>query len=220
MRYPCLALLVPALLPSIAGAQGVCADIPKFFARPPVIGEWAEISWQTKDKTGPDHVRMSVIKEEQRAGKRMYWFQMVMDEKGKRSIIQTLTPWDVTALGSPRPAEVVMKMGDRPAMKMSGNLTGQSPAAQADWREFCAKSTFVGEETVTVPGGTFKTRHYQSKEGDTWVSLDAPVWHLVRMTTPEGKTMILTAKGTGAKNEITEQPVDMKSMMTKPPQSR
>ena len=218
MRTLWSALLIPVLLPSIARAQGACADVPKFFARPPVIGEWAEMSWETEDKKTPDRVRMGVIKEEQRAGKQMYWFQMIMDNKGKRTIVQTLNSWDVTALSSPRPAEVVMKMGDQPAMKMSGDMVGQSPAAKTDWREFCAKSKFIGEESVTVPAGTFKTRHYQSEEGDTWVSLDAPVWHLVKMTTKKGKTMVLSAKGTGAKNEITEQPVDMKSMTGKPPQ--
>ena len=217
MRYPWLAVLAAALFPPVAGAQGACADIPKFFARPPVVGEWAEMAWETKEKEGPDHVRMGVIKEEQREGKRMYWFQMIMQNKGKRSIIQMLSPWDVTAMGSSAPAEVVMKMGDQPAMKMNGGSMGQAPSSKTDWREFCAKSTFVGEESVTVPAGTFKTRHYHSDDGDTWVSPEAPVWHLVRMTTNKGKTMVLTAKGTGAKNEITEKPVDMKTMMSKPP---
>ena len=107
---------------------------------------------------------MGVIKEEQREGKRMYWFQMIMQNKGKRSIIQMLSPWDVTAMGSSAPAEVVMKMGDQPAMKMNGGSMGQAPSSKTDWREFCAKSTFVGEESVTVPAGTFKTRHYHSDE--------------------------------------------------------
>ncbi len=216
MRYLWLALLAAALFPPVARAQGACADIPKFFARPPAIGEWAEMAWETKEKEGPDHVRMGVIKEEQREGKRMYWFQMIMQNKGKRSIIQMLSPWDVTAMGSSPPAEVIMKMGDQPAMKMNGGLMGQTPTSKTDWREICAKSTFVGEESVTVPAGTFKTRHYRSDDGDTWLSTEAPVWHLVRMTTNKGKTMVLSAKGTGAKNEITEKPVDMKTM-AKPP---
>ena len=67
-----------------------------------------------------------------------------------------------------------------------------------------------------VPAGTFKTRHYKGPEGETWASLQAPVWHIVKMSSDDGKTMVLTAKGTGAKNEITEQPVDMKAMMANP----
>ena len=217
MHYPCLAILATALIPSVAGAQGACADIPKFFARPPVIGEWVEMTWETKDKEEPDLVRMGVIKEEQREGKRMYWYQMIMHNKGKRSIIQMLSPWDVTAMGSSPPAEVVIKMEGQPAMKMNGGFMGQTPNSKTDLREFCAKSSFVGEESVTVPAGTFKTRHYRSDDGDTWVSPEAPLWHLVKMSTAKGKTMVLSAKGTGEKNEITEKPVDMKTMMAKPP---
>ena len=217
MRYPWLVVLAAALFPSVAGAQGACADIPKFFARPPVIGEWVEMTWETKDKEEPELMRMGVIKEEQREGKRMYWFQMIMQNKGKRSIIQMLSPWDVTAMGSSPPAEVVIKMEGQPAMKMSGGFMGQTPNSQTDWRGVCAKSSFVGEESVTVPAGTFKTRHYHSDDGDTWVSPEAPLWHLVKMSTDKGKTMVLSAKGTGEKNEITEKPVDMKTMMAKPP---
>jgi hypothetical protein len=216
MRYLWFALSLPAVLPCVARAQGACADVPKFFARPPAIGEWAEMSWENKDKEGPDRMRMGVINQERRNGKQMYWFQMTMDDKGKRSIVQMLTPWDITSMAAPKPAEVVMKMGDQPAMKMEGGFMGKSGASQADWREFCAKSKFVGEESVTVPAGTFKTRHYQGEDGDTWVSLDAPVWHIVKMTTKEGKTMVLSAKGTGEKNQITEKPVDMKAMMANP----
>jgi hypothetical protein len=216
MRYLWFVLSLPAVSPAVAAAQGACADVPKFFAHPPAIGEWAEMSWQSKNKDDPDRMRMGVINKEQRDGKQMYWFQMTMDDKGKRTIVQMLTPWDVTSMTAPKPAEVVMKMGDQPAMKMSGGFMGQSAGSKADWREFCAKSKFVGEESVTVPAGTFKTRHYQGEDGDTWVSLDAPVWHIVKMTTKDGKTMVLSAKGTGAKSEITEQPMDMKAMMANP----
>jgi hypothetical protein len=216
MRYLWLALLLPAVSPSVAAAQGACADVPKFFAHPPVVGEWAEMSWDSKDNQGPDHMRMGVIKAERREGKQMYWLQATMDAKGKRTIVQMLTPWDASSLRSPKPAEVVMKMGDQPAMKMSGGFMSRSPASDADWREFCAKSTFVGEESVTVPAGTFKTRHYHGEDGDTWASLDAPLWHIVKMTTKEGKTMLLTARGTGEKNLISEEPVDMKAMMANP----
>jgi hypothetical protein len=219
MRYLLFALVLPALLPSPAGAQGACSDVPKFFSQPPKIGEWAEMAWENKDKDAPDRMRIAAVKQERRQGKQMYWLQMVMENKGQRSIIQMLTPWDVASLRSPEPAEVVMKMGDQPAMKMSGGLMGKG-ASNADWREFCAKSSFVGEESVTVPAGTFKARHYRSDDGDSWISMEAPVWHMVKMTTKDGKTMVLSAKGTGAKNEITEQPVDMKAMMSNPEAAR
>jgi hypothetical protein len=42
------------------------------------------------------------------------------------------------------------------------------------------------------------------------------VWRIVKTTSKDGKTMVLSAKGTDAKNEITEQPVDMQQMMSNP----
>jgi hypothetical protein len=105
----------------------------------------------------------------------------------------------------------VMKIGDQPAMKTGPEHA--KAAGRADWREACKESKFVGEESVSVPAGTFRARHYTGPEGDTWASMEAPVWHLVKMSTKGGNTMVLSSTGMGAKNEITEQPVDMSKML-------
>ena len=162
-------------------------------------------------------MRVSVVGSEQREGKRMYWFQAVMNKgmNGKRTIVQMLTPWDESTLQGNRAKEMIMKMGDQPAMKMNPEMN-KAASQQGDWRQFCADSKFLGEESVTVPAGTYKTRHYKGPHGDTWASMDAPVWHLVKMTTEHGSTMVLSSTGTGAKNEITEKPVDMKAFMANP----
>jgi hypothetical protein len=216
-RMLVFALLLPTVAPSVAHAQDACADLPKFFSRPPKIGEWAEFTWKEEGKGDPTRMQMAVIKAERREGKQMYWLQAVIIDKktGKRSVVQTLTPWEQSSLLGQNASEVVMKIGDQPAMKMSSEL-GKSAAAGADWREACKDAKFVGEESVSVPAGTFRARHYSGPEGDTWASMEAPVWHLVKMSTKEGKTMVLTAAGLGAKNEITEKPVDMKAMMADP----
>jgi hypothetical protein len=214
-RMLVLALLLPWGPAAVAHAQDACADIPKFFSRPPKIGEWAEFTWEKKGKPNPDPVRMAVVKEERRDGKQMYWLQMVITDNGKRTVMQMLTPWEQSSLVGENTVEVVMKMGDQPAMKMSPEL-GKSGASRADWREACADSKFVGEESVSVPAGTFRARHYSGPEGDIWASMEAPVWHLVKMSTKEGTTMVLSSAGMGAKNEITEQPVDIKAMMANP----
>jgi len=215
-RILVFALLLPAATPLVAHAQDACADLPKFFSRPPKIGEWAEFTWQKEGKADPERMRMAVVKEERRQGKRMYWLQVVMNDKtpSKRAVVQTLTPWEQSSLVGENAVEVVMKIGDQPAMKTGPELA--KSAGRADWREACKDSKFVGEESVSVPAGTFQARHYTSPEGDTWASMDAPVWHLVKMSTKDGTTMVLSSAGMGAKNEITEQPVDMKAMMADP----
>ena len=144
----------------------------------------------------------------------MYWLQMSMNDKdpSKRTIIQSLTPWEQSSLGGQNAVEVVMKIGDQPAMKTGPEHA--KAAGGADWREACKDSKFVAEESVTVPAGTFKARHYTGSRGEhTWASLEAPVWHLVKMSTKEGNTMVLTATGMGAKSEITEQPTDISNML-------
>jgi hypothetical protein len=209
-RLLVFAMLLPTATPAVAHAQDACADLPKFFSQPPKIGEWAEFTWQEKGKTESQRIRMAVVKEEQRQGKRMYWLQMSMNDKdpSKRTIIQTLTPWEQSSLGGQNAVEVVMKIGDQPAMKIGPEHA--KAAGGADWREACKDSKFVAEESVTVPAGTFRARHYAGSKGeDTWASMEAPVWHLVKLSTKEGNTMVLSSTGMGAKSEITEQPVDM-----------
>jgi hypothetical protein len=43
--------------------------------------------------------------------------------------------------------------------------------------------------------------------------MEAPVWHLVKMSTKEGSTVVLSSAGMGAKSEITEQPVDISNTL-------
>ncbi|HZN97711.1 MAG TPA: hypothetical protein VFB61_08280 [Gemmatimonadales bacterium] len=213
-RVLVFAMLLPTATSALAHAQDACADLPKFFSKPPKIGEWAEYTWQEKGKTESQRVRMAVVKEEQRQGKRMYWLQMSMNDKdpSKRTIIQTLMPWEVSTLGGQGSVEVVMKIGNQPAMKTGPEHA--KAAGGADWREACKDSKFVAEESVTVPAGTFKARHYSGAKGeDTWASLEVPVWHMVKMSTKEGNTMALSATGMGAKSEITEQPQDISNML-------
>jgi len=213
-RVLVFAMLLPTATSALAHAQDACADLPKFFSKPPKIGEWAEYTWQEKGKTESQRVRMAVVKEEQRQGKRMYWLQMSMNDKdpSKRTIIQTLMPWEVSTLGGQGSVEVVMKIGNQPAMKTGPEHA--KAAGGADWREACKDSKFVAEESVTVPAGTFKARHYSGAKGeDTWASLEVPVWHMVKMSTKEGNTMVLSATGMGAKSEITEQPQDISNML-------
>ena len=54
--------------------------------------------------------------------------------------------------------EVVMKMGDRPAMKMSGMMLGmmrQQLSKSMVFKDACTEVMMVGEEKVRVPAGSF-----------------------------------------------------------------
>ncbi|HYC32696.1 MAG TPA: hypothetical protein VEB59_10450 [Gemmatimonadales bacterium] len=199
----------------VAGAQGSCEDVKRYFSKPPKIGEWAELQLDMKKDEGkkPMLSQVAFVDREVRDGEQFYRLQMTMTQKnGQKQILQMLTPWGPEALDKEYDTEVVMKMGDQPAMIMPFK-GGKDQPGIADIRKKCGEVNFVGEETVQVPAGSYKTRHYSGPEGDSWMSMDVPGWRMVKMVTKKGDTMVLTATGEGAKNAITEKPRDMRAMM-------
>ena len=210
-----LALGGLALAGQTAAAQAACDDIKRVFDKPPKIGEWAELRMDKQKDAGkkPMVMRVGFVDQEQRGAEKLYRMQMIMTQPdGKRMIMQMLTPWGPAVFEGDYDTDVIMKMGDQQAMVMPIK-GGKNQPGMADIRKECTKYTIVGDESVTVPAGTFDTRHYAGPDGDSWVATDVPGWRLVKMVTKKGDTMVLTATGSGAKNEITETPMDMKAMM-------
>ena len=105
-----------------------------------------------------------------------------------------------------------MKMGDRPAMKMSGMMLGmmrKQLGQNMAFKDACTEATMVGEEKLSVPAGSFTAKHFHSTkyETDVWVSPKVPF----SMLKSVGKSheLVLAATGDGAKSEITETPKEM-----------
>lgn len=73
----------------------------------------------------------------------------------------------------------------------------------------CEGVTLEGEESVTVPAGTFKALRYHSSEydSDTWVVPKRPFF----MVKTKGKDfeLGLTSSGGGARSSLTETPQEM-----------
>ena len=79
----------------------------------------------------------------------------------------------------------------------------------------CSGAHVVGWESVTVPAGTFRALHVTTDdEGEVWASRDVP-FGLVKLRGKQGD-LVLSARGTDAKSSITEKPLDMGGMMSKP----
>ncbi|HTG85366.1 MAG TPA: hypothetical protein VL853_11170, partial [Gemmatimonadales bacterium] len=111
--------------------------------------------------------------------------------------------------------EVVMKVGERPAMKVSGMMLGMirtQLAKSMAFKDACTEVTLVGKEEVTVPAGSFSAKHFHSDkfESDTWVDTKVPF----SMLKSVGKKheMVLAATGDGATSSITETPEEMPGM--------
>lgn len=192
-----------------ARAQNEClADL-----KMPAVGQWAEYTGTMKND--PYTLRYAVVGAEEREGKEMRWLELKMagKKKDQTMVYQVLTPGNPAEMDQAE--EIVFKPGDKQAMKMNGMMlkmvTGQLKKNSV-LNNLCEGVEPVGEESVTVPAGTFTAlRYHDSKhDADTWVVPDRPFI----MVKSKGKDfeLSLAASGDGAQSSITETPQEMPGM--------
>jgi hypothetical protein len=177
----------------------------------PDVGQWAEYQG-IMNKKDPYTMRYAVVGTEDRGGKSMKWLElrMVGEGKDKNMVYQILTPGTPAEMAQAQ--EVIFKPGDRPAMKMNAMMMkmirGQLEKSSV-LGNMCEGVSLAGEESVTVPAGTFKAlRYHNSKyESDTWVVPDQPFF-MVKAKAKDFE-LSLTSSGEGAKSSITETPQEM-----------
>ncbi len=181
----------------------------------PQSAAWSQ--WQSKD----GKLKLAAIGTEKKDGKDYYWIEMQGSQSGpeaKGGIMQVLVPsfpYQMDGIQG-----MVMKAEGKPAMKASDEMLSmmrsrmvENPTAAA--LRDCANWTKVGDESVTVPAGTFKTVHYKDSKSsnEVWVSRDV-AFGMVKGVFPEkAGEVVLIGNGTGAKSSITETPMDMGEMM-------
>ncbi|MGH7580896.1 MAG: hypothetical protein ACREM9_12030 [Gemmatimonadales bacterium] len=179
----------------------------------PPVGQWAEYEGVMNKK--PYTLRYAVVGTEERDGKSMKWLElrMVGENPDKSMVYQVLTPGTPAEMDQAQ--EIVFKTGNNPAMKMNpmmmGMIRGQL-GKNSVLGKMCEGVSLAGEESVTVPAGTFTAlRYHDAKhQADTWVVPDQPFV----MVKSKGKDfeMSLTSEGDGAKSSITETPQEMPGM--------
>lgn len=193
-----------------ARAQNACGDA---FKAPPV-GGW--VQWQANQGT----VKFALVGTEQREGKSYYRFEMSGTGERGSAVMQMLVgdwPYSMSAV-----EEMVMQTPGQPPMRMSGAMvkmmSQRAKVSVSDAAERCRHMTYLGEGSVTVPAGTFLTKHYKDPKdgGEAWVSGTVP-FGLVKAIDKDGNAVVLVAKGTDAKSAITGVPIDMPMMPVGPP---
>jgi hypothetical protein len=188
----------------LAGSPALAQDCTVGI-RPPVAGSWVQYTMPQGT------MRLALLGNEVREGKNLFRMEVAMTSKEGPMIMQVLAPGYPYEMSSIR--DFVMKPPGSPAMRMSAQMlqmmSSRMPRDQI--AEACrnAKMTRVGEESITVPGGTFSTIHYRdaTSGSDVWVGESVP-FGLVKARTSDGE-IVLTAKGTDAKSQITETPQEM-----------
>jgi len=207
-------LAVAAGTPAGIAAQQQCGREWKM----PVVGGWAE--WRASRGSA----RFALIGSEQKEGKTLYRLEMSGggENGGVMQVVVPNFPFQMDAA-----EELVMMRPGSPAMKLSGPMLEmmkanirQRPNPTLDLASRCASLAVVGEESVTVPAGTFKTRHLKdATTGDeVWVSENVP-FGLVKHVGKESGETVLVATGADAKSAITGTPIEMGPGMMGPPRN-
>jgi hypothetical protein len=176
----------------------------------PTVGQWAEYQGIMNKK--PYTMRYAVVGAQDRGGKHMKWLElrMVGEGKDKNMVYQVLTPGTPAEMDQAQ--EIIFKPGEKHAMKMNAMMMkvirGQL-AKNSVLGNMCEGVSLAGEESVTVPAGTFKAlRYHNSKyDSDTWVVPDQPFFMV--KSTGEDFELSLVSSGHGAKSSITETPQEM-----------
>jgi hypothetical protein len=211
-----LGVLVTPALPAQTPTD--LADVCKALGNAKV-GQWA--SFEGTSASGGGKLRLAVVGSERASDSTFYWFEVNFagQDPGKSGVVQILAP--NLASGSAAPRSLVVKIGAQPAMRISGEMAGmmgQKPGqdnAAFDWASRCSGAHVVGWESITVPAGTFRALHVTTDDaGEVWATRDVP-FGLVKLHGKQGD-LVLAARGTDAKSSITEKPLDMGGMMTKP----
>ncbi len=174
----------------------------------PAVGRWAEYSSMAGERAAT--MRYAAVGTEKREGVALKWIEMQTTARGAPSIYQMLLPGGPADI--PKVQEIIIKSGSSPPMKMNGMMLGilrKQLEESSIFSNLCEGVTFVGEETVKVPAGSFKALrfHNDKYQSDTWISASVP-FSLVKSVTPRHQ-IELHAVGDGAKSSITEAPQEM-----------
>ncbi|MGH9795770.1 MAG: DUF4412 domain-containing protein [Candidatus Acidiferrales bacterium] len=200
MAFVVLCLVVPAV------AQGPMQGPPVFRGVwSPVVGSGA--AYQVETNREKREMEMAVVGTEAHEGKTGHWLEIFMKDPRQGDVVmKMLIVLDGSNTRSMRMVMQTQEMGpiEMPISLMDRGGRGQT-VNEADFRE---KAERVGTESITTQAGTFTCEHYRNKEDgtDIWVAEKIAPYGMVKMTSKDGTTMILTRVISGAKTRITGTP--------------
>ena len=200
--------VILAASPLVLEAQAACEGA----VRAPATGGWGEYVVLAPRRQEPSTVRYAIVGGEERRGRRLVSFETRVRSSGQRSgmVTQVLVPgypYEPSAV-----QDVVVQRGREASVRWGPALMARARASQRSALnrlivDACTGATLVGEEEVTVPAGTFVTRHYRNAEvgSDIWVSEEVP-FGLVKVTGAEGASLELLGHGRDAQSSVTGEP--------------
>lgn len=222
MRTAFAAALLMLLGTSAAFAQGPTApSIPVGMDLKAVtVGAWSEYA-VTAGPMPPLKQRFALVGRDAKSHTLELAHEGGMIAPGQKVMLRVVV--DSKAAAEPSVKQLVMQIGPNDPMDMPLS----AGAGQGQFRKLDPKN-LVDKPEITVPAGTFKTRHYREKteaaELEVWVSDDVPPFGIVKMQGqtkggPGGSgtvTMELSGRGKGAKPAVLKpaKPFDQGAMMS------
>ncbi|HEY2746548.1 MAG TPA: hypothetical protein VGL86_18075 [Polyangia bacterium] len=208
MRYA-LATFVVAALGGVASAQSSNPMSYEAMAKAKQ-GTWSEYSMELP---GGQKVttRYAIVEKNER--------EMTMETDAQ----SPMGPVHISMTFAPSPPDTWklvkgrMQMGTQPARDVPAAQLGQGSVKKGE-----SMGKLVGAEKITVPGGTFETKHYKRelpKEAggmtiDVWMSDKAVPTGVVKLS-GGGVEMVLASTGTGAKAKPEATPASKPADTTK-----
>jgi len=190
-----LATLAHAQMPGMGGLDFLKKNaISSIFH--PVVGSGA--AYQSLDSSGAatHDMEMLVVGKESVGAQEAFWLEIGFSAKQGPMYSKVLITKDDFQMH-----KIVFQMTGMPAMEMPFN-PNSTPAQQM--RDEMSKWSQVGNESVTVPAGTFSCVHWKKSDGkgDLWASDKVSPIGMVKSVEPNG-TMVLVKVITDAKDHIT-----------------
>jgi hypothetical protein len=185
----------------------------------PVIGQ-GSVYEMTNEKQEKHNIEIAVVAKELVNGKDAHWLQFGMDDARSGGTTYAKMLMSKTGENMVMEKMVVQPPGMAQPMEISGQFAGRRNA-QPQGADFHSKAERVGEETITVPAGTFTCEHWRMKDGsgDVWFSPQVAPWGLVKYVGKDS-SMVLTKTLTDAKDKIPGKPISMQEMMQQKMQQR
>ncbi|HVB28757.1 MAG TPA: hypothetical protein VNG91_02990 [Terriglobia bacterium] len=177
----------------------------------PVVGSGAQYQMTSKGDT--IDFSYSVVGKEQVCSDEGYWLE-IRSKSGKMPGEMVMKQLMVMNASHPEIKRMIMQPPGRPPMEMPVGMMEmmRQHAHSGQEADSSGPGKKIGEETITVPAGTFECEHYRKQENDMpidyWISTKISPYGLVKMTS-DNMTMVLEKSLTGETSHIQGEPQKM-----------
>lgn len=176
------------------------------------VGTGSVYKLESKTSSRAVQFEIGVVGKERIEGKDGYWLELTTHTGQGLMTIKIL--WLDQEL-----KRLIMQQGNSDPLEMPAQFLQQMTRTMPQLQQLQytretlkTKAKLIGQETVTVPAGTFKCDHYQQlmegKTLDVWISTDVKPTGLVKMARPDF-TMELIRTISDYKSKITKAPRKM-----------